>query len=406
MKYVTSTEAVGQDLYIAYTALTLMAVLPIYFGSFASLKRWKNPKETSLKRQIQEPDEPEDSDDLPSELVSFKDACILPLVPVGLSRVYDAMITNGQLDRTYISYALTAYFGIMGALATAQAVAVTLTAITKLVGIKLDSWHVSLVRKPHEFYTAKFSLIHLFALMVSVFLSAYYVATKNWVASNVLAFGFALSSVQVFSLESFQVGLVLMSGMTSYDFLGTPDESTPFKIAFPRLLLSSGQASKFTALGLSDLVVPGLFAALCLRFDQHRAGMKNPELGGSTKFRKPYFTGCIVAYVLGLGSMFILHHVTTITFPPQLYLNPACALSLFMSAAVRGELKQVFGFLSEEGRLAIKKKNEARERKARQRTRMVAKSSSRVSRLPNIVKEESFVPAPRSTAQENLNESR
>lgn len=40
-KYVPSPEAVEQGLYVAYAALSTMAVVPIYFGSFGSLKKWK-----------------------------------------------------------------------------------------------------------------------------------------------------------------------------------------------------------------------------------------------------------------------------------------------------------------------------------------------------------------------------
>lgn len=40
-KYVPSPEVVEQGLYVAYTALSTMAVVPIYFGSFAALKKWK-----------------------------------------------------------------------------------------------------------------------------------------------------------------------------------------------------------------------------------------------------------------------------------------------------------------------------------------------------------------------------
>lgn len=36
-----SPEVVEQGLYVAYAALSTMAVVPIYFGSFAALKKWK-----------------------------------------------------------------------------------------------------------------------------------------------------------------------------------------------------------------------------------------------------------------------------------------------------------------------------------------------------------------------------
>lgn len=40
-KWEPSPEALEQGLYVAYAALSTMAVVPIYFGSFASLKKWK-----------------------------------------------------------------------------------------------------------------------------------------------------------------------------------------------------------------------------------------------------------------------------------------------------------------------------------------------------------------------------
>jgi minor histocompatibility antigen H13 len=40
-KYEPSPEVLEQGLYVAYAALSTMAVVPIYFGSFASLKKWK-----------------------------------------------------------------------------------------------------------------------------------------------------------------------------------------------------------------------------------------------------------------------------------------------------------------------------------------------------------------------------
>lgn len=40
-KYTPSPVAVEQGMYTAYAALATMAIVPIYFGAFASLKKWK-----------------------------------------------------------------------------------------------------------------------------------------------------------------------------------------------------------------------------------------------------------------------------------------------------------------------------------------------------------------------------
>jgi minor histocompatibility antigen H13 len=53
-------------------------------------------------------------------------------------------------------------------------------------------------------------------------------------------------------------------------------------------------ATLLISLGLGDVVVPGIFIALALRFDHHRAGAK------TGRFAKPYFHASLAAYVAGL----------------------------------------------------------------------------------------------------------
>jgi minor histocompatibility antigen H13 len=250
-------------------------------------------------------------------------------------------------------------------------------------------------------------------LAASILLSGYYVATESWIASNIIAISFALNAVQLFSLDSFKTGMVLLSGMTMFDLLWTfhpeivvsvaKNFDGPIKDIFPRLLLGlpAGQAYKFAALSLGDIVIPGVFAALCLRFDQHRAGTKNGELGRSTQFHKPYFSACIVAYLLGFATANYMAHVLQVIQPTILYLSSACILSVLMTAVVRGEMKQVFAYMSEEGLEAARAKREAQEKKRRQQQARTQASryAPRVTRLPNIIKEESPVPSMRLNAE-------
>ena len=56
---------------------------------------------------------------------------------------------------------------------------------------------------------------------------------------------------------------------------------------------------KFGLLGLGDVVLPGLFVALLLRFDASVAGTEGGCLTKS--FRKPFFTANLFAYSVGLS---------------------------------------------------------------------------------------------------------
>ncbi|KAF9202169.1 hypothetical protein BGZ49_007641 [Haplosporangium sp. Z 27] len=388
---VASPAAVEQGLYVAHAALVTMAVVPIFFGSFASLKKWKNPndKKRKIKRQIDESDESEE--DEPLESVSVRDAYTFPIL--GSVALYGLYLAFTYLEKLYVNYALTSYFAALGIMATSQAGVNIIHPIIKLLGIKIDHWHINLANKSRAM------------LVISVLLSAYYVVTKDWIASNIFAVSFALSAIQLLALESFRTGFILLIGLFVYDLSWsyasevvlsvTENLDVPIKVIFPRLLsaLPAGQAYDFSVLSLGDIVVPGVFVAFCLRFDQHRAGIKNPELGRSKQFRKPYFTACLAAYILGLSASFYVMHISKTTQPTLMYLAPACILSVLMTASIRGEMKQVFGYTSEEGLEAARIKKVAEEKKRKQKALARAQSSryARVGRLPNVIREESHV---------------
>lgn len=88
----------------------------------------------------------------------------------------------------------------------------------------------------------------------------------------------------------------------------------PIKLLWPKSLTFSS-ANGFTLLGLGDVVIPGIFVALSLRFDHHQS--KNRLVG----FKKPYFYASLVAYVGGLGICMGVMHVFHAAQPALLYLR-------------------------------------------------------------------------------------
>ncbi|KAG0312155.1 hypothetical protein BGZ99_009666 [Dissophora globulifera] len=367
-KYVPSPEVVEQGLYVAYAALSTMAVVPIYFGSFAALKKWKNPKDKKSKKKKAEDTDDSDDEEETTESMSMEDAYMFPVF--GSITLFGLYLVFRYVDKTYINYLLTAYFGLLGVMATTQVGVNCVAPIVKLVGIKLDKWHLTLTKKKAELYSAKFTYLHLIMMVASILLSGYYVATKNWIASNIFGICFALNAIQLLSLDSFKTGMILLSGLFLYDIFwvfGTEvmvsvakNFDAPVKVIFPRLFfgLPAGEPYQFAMLGLGDIVIPGVFVALCLRFDQHLAGTKNPNLGRSTRFSKPYFIACFIAYALGLGTTIYVMHTFKAAQPALLYLSPACILSVLFMALARGEIKEVFAYTSEEGTEAAKAKEE------------------------------------------------
>jgi minor histocompatibility antigen H13 len=105
---------------------------------------------------------------------------------------------------------------------------------------------------------------------------------------------------------------------------------------------------------LGDIVIPGIFIALALRFDQHRFIQANPskfitkrDLG----FAKPYFQATMVAYVLGLATTMGVMHFTKAAQPALLYLSPACISAVALCAFQRGEFKEMWSWKDDEGKV-------------------------------------------------------
>lgn len=249
--------------------------------------------------------------------------------------------------------------------------------------------------------------MHGFLLVASIALTAYYSYTKNWIASNIFGLSFSINAIQLLSLDSFKTGMILLSGLFFYDIFWvfyTPvmvsvatNFDAPIKLLWPRdiieFLFTQTEGSRFTMLGLGDIVIPGIFVALCLRFDRHMSWKRNP-VGQfrSTNFSKPYFTANLIAYILGLGLTMAVMHFFKAAQPALLYLSPACILSVLITAVVRGELKDLFAYTTEEDDKDKKeKKDEKKKNKLLSQTiveEIVADSSTGSIEIEEIELEE------------------
>lgn len=125
----------------------------------------------------------------------------------------------------------------------------------------------------------------------------------------------------------------------------------PIKILFPRdSLIPNPETGKLdlSLLGLGDIVIPGFFLALLLRFDAHQAQQPIDTVNVHAKFPKPYFHSCLIAYVLGLITTLFVMIRFNAAQPALLYLVPACLGSSFGCAVLRGEVKELLAYSEEE----------------------------------------------------------
>ncbi|KAJ1547759.1 hypothetical protein HK096_000185, partial [Nowakowskiella sp. JEL0078] len=365
-------ETMEHGLLYAYVGLLTMAVLPILFGSIGSLKLKKSKK--SAKKSEDSDDEDRDQ----TEFFSLEEARMFPVyASFSLLSLY---ILFTYFDKEYINYLLTGYFGIagVGALTT-----IIVSVIRLLTGFALKGdYKIQMFHKNKEFFYWRFGIIHLFASVLAILANVYYVFTKNWVVSNLLAEAFSVTAVQLLNLDNFGTGIVLLAALFFYDIFwvfGTDVMVTvaknfeaPIKVVWPKDILKviadgifNKTSSQFTMLGLGDIVIPGIYICLCIQFDYHLylktpAGKKNPN----TKwFPKPYFHSVLIAYIAGLVTTVLVMHGFQSAQPALLYLSPACIFSSLFLALIRGELTEFFKYEREGASSTSQKPEDASSKK-------------------------------------------
>jgi len=132
----------------------------------------------------------------------------------------------------------------------------------------------------------------------------------------------------------------------------------PIKVVWPKQWfgLLPDEALQFTMLGLGDIVVPGIYVALCLRFDHSLYLKNNPNAKKYTAFPTTYFNTCFTAYILGLITTIVIMHTFKAAQPALLYLSPACILSVLITGIAKNQLKEVFNYTAEDSDEEKKKK--------------------------------------------------
>jgi len=311
-----------RDQLTAYSAIFTMAVIPIWIGAHLSL----NQKGM--------------------ESMSSEDAWKFPFIGSGV--LFGLYMLFKVFSKEYINMLLTAYFLLFGI----AAVAATLKPlIEKILFKKEKPWKYSWSPfwKSGEPIEIEFGKSDIVSFIIASVIGVWYITTKNWISNNIFGLAFSIQGVAMLSLGSYKVGCILLGGLFFYDIFwvfGTDVMVTvaksfdaPIKLVFPKNIFA--ETFEFSMLGLGDIVIPGIFIALLLRFDVHRSHNKK-------NISKLYFYSCYVGYFIGLATTILVMHVFKAAQPALLYLVPACIGSSFFLAVVRGEVSKLLAYSEEQ----------------------------------------------------------
>merc|ERR1719233_2204706 len=318
---------------VAYGSLVVMALIPIFLGSFRSVDSQKEQKDNHEKTGER------------PETMTQKDAMMFPLIAsCALFGLY--MIFN-IFGKEYINMLLSFYFLVLGIFALSHMVSPVILKLVPLA-VPVIPFHLQFTQGEGDARESvvdyQFNTHDLVCLGLCSVVGVWYILKKHWVANNLLGLAFAVNGVELLHLSNVVTGCILLGGLFFYDIFwvfGTDVMVTvaksfeaPIKLVFPQDLLEHGlNATNFAMLGLGDIVIPGIFIALLLRYDM--------SLKRNSNF---YFYATFNAYLAGLLLTIFIMHVYKHAQPALLYLVPAClGVPLFL-ALVRGDIKSMFQY--------------------------------------------------------------
>lgn len=248
----------------------------------------------------------------PSETMSNEHAMRFPLV--GSAMLLSLFLLFKFLSKDLVNAVLTCYFFVLGIVALS---ATLLPAIKRFLP---THWNDNLIvwRFPYfKSVEVEFTISQIVAAIPGAFFCAWYASKKHWLANNILGLAFCIQGIEMLSLGSFKTGAILLGGLFIYDIFWvffTPvmvsvakSFDAPIKLLFP----TADKTRPFSMLGLGDIVIPGIFVALALRFDVSR------------KKGIQYFNSAFLGYTVGLVLTIVVMNWFQAAQPALLYIVPA-----------------------------------------------------------------------------------
>jgi minor histocompatibility antigen H13 len=300
------------------------------------------------------------------EMLTAADAYKFPFI--GSAALFSLYVVFKYFDKDTVNLVLSLYFSVIGV--------ITLTT-------SFSSFFAIFISSPSKYgFKKTFPLIgevdcmltpaEIVCFLFSCVFGYYYFMTKHYMMNNILGISFCIQSIERISIGSYKIGAILLIGLFFYDIFwvfGTEVMVTvaksfdgPIKLLFPRILPTLTEKGQFSLLGLGDIVIPGFFVSLMIRFDLVQSGIakKGAEL---VTFAKPYFHTTLFAYAMGLVLTVGVMYFFEAAQPALLYLVPCCLLASLSVGMARGELGLLFAYDEEAANKLQKEQEEAANKK-------------------------------------------
>ncbi|KAK3277150.1 hypothetical protein CYMTET_14824 [Cymbomonas tetramitiformis] len=276
-----------------------------------------------------------------AETMTKKDAMKFPII--GSCVLFGLFLVFKYLPKDLVNAVLTAYFVFLGVIALTATllpfVAVLFPTSLQERVLRFGTLRVPFLMKEEDALDCSCTTPQIFSGILSTCFCIWYFMEKHWLANNALGLAFSIQGIEFLSVGSVSTGAILLSGLFFYDIFWvfcTPvmvsvakSFDAPIKLLFPR---PSDAEKAFSMLGLGDIVVPGIFVAIMLRYDATR------DTG------KPFFNITFFGYVLGLVTTVFVMNFFNAAQPALLYIVPGVLLTSGARCWLRGEYTELMAY--------------------------------------------------------------
>lgn len=293
--------------------ITVFSLTIIYIGCVKSVK-------LLIREKICKTDFAEGDED-GIETMGAKEAAKFPIV--GSAMLFGLYLAIKYLGKQIVNYLLLGYFAIGGVESINELVDTYAPESTKENTLKPLEKKKFLSKVEIFGQSLEFSMLDVYCFIGSAIICGLYVWTHHWLTNNIIGILFCAFAIRNIFLGNFKVGCGLLVALFFYDIFwvfGTDVMVTvaknidgPIKLLFPKQPIVEDPTKDLSLLGLGDIVIPGIFVSLCLRYDFIRFWKKSEcertEKSVTESFDKcpkPYFWACMVGYLLAILTTVVI----------------------------------------------------------------------------------------------------
>lgn len=296
------------------------------------------------------------------ETMTKKDALMFPVI--GSCTLGGLFLAFTYLNKDYINIVFHIYFSFIGVVVTTvffyNRFKDFFEELSKKVVFSIPK--IPFLTDEPSPIDALYLILFLFSSVIGV---GYYM-TKHYYLNNLLGIFFSIVGIENMMLGATNIGFILLSLLFFYDIYWvffTPVMVTvaknlegPIKLMFPKKFDWEDQKD-FNMIGLGDIVIPGIYVALMLRYDYLRVLKKAIEKGEKLLQDKngnsilPFgmstfgtYLWCFMGYFMGILTTLFIMNVFQHAQPALLYLVPGVLIGSTLPALFRGEFMNFFNF--------------------------------------------------------------